>query len=139
CRTRRTNVLGGRNRCIAEVVERGELRFGRLDGELDLVDRKAGDVAAVIAAHFRQWQGPAAPSAGRARPQIARKIVIAVRRKYSGVDIGIAVVPETDAVSPDRVIVDVVIGERPEQRTNPSISAVAVLPPSASAAALMPA
>src|SRR5258705_9296894 len=58
-----------------------------------------------------------------------------VRCKHAGVDVIIAVAPERGAgsVAPDRIVIDVKIGERPEQRPDPSISAVAVSPPSGAA------
>src|SRR6185437_12485971 len=54
--------------------------------------------------------------------------------EHSGIEVEIAVAPEGRAIAPDRVIVDVVIGERPEQRPDPAISAVSVPPPSLRAA-----
>src|SRR5260370_21591668 len=78
-------------------------------------------------------------SAGRTRCRIARKIILAVRRKDPGIDIVVAIGPEADAVAPDRVVVDIVIGERPEQRPDPSISAIVVSPPPVRDAAAMPA
>ena len=64
---------------------------------------------------------------------------MAVRRKDRGIDVRITVVPEADAVTPDGVVVDIVNGEWPKQRSDPSISAVAVSPPSVRDAAAMPA
>ena len=80
------------------------------------------------------------PSAAPALRHIAGEIVIAVRREDPCIDVRVTVVPEA-VVAPDRIVIDVVIGERPEQRPDPSISAVAVLPPSvrAVAAACQPA
>src|SRR6266481_4510983 len=78
-------------------------------------------------------------SSGRTRSGIGGQTIMAVRRKDRGIDVGITVVPEADAVTPDGVIVDVVNGERPEQRPDPSISAVAVSPPPVLGAAAMPA
>jgi hypothetical protein len=78
-------------------------------------------------------------SAGRTRCRIPRKIILAVRCKDPGIDIAVAVVPEADAVAPDRVVVDIEIGERPEQRPDSSISAIAVSPPPVRDAAAMPA
>ena len=68
-------------------------------------------------------------SAAPALRHIASEIVITVRRKDPRIDVRVTVVPE-GVVAPNRIIIDVVIGERPEQRPDPSISAVAVLPPS---------
>src|SRR3954462_9891799 len=79
------------------------------------------------------------PSAAPALRHIAGEIVIAVRREDPCIDVRVTVVPEA-VVAPDRIVIDVVIGERPEQRPDPSISAAAVLPPSVRAvAASMPA
>src|SRR6202049_1014253 len=68
-------------------------------------------------------------SAVRARACIGAEIILAVRRKDRGIDVRITEVPEADAVTPDGVVVDIVNGEWPEQRPDPSISAVAVSPP----------
>src|SRR3989440_10212462 len=54
-------------------------------------------------------------------------------------DVRITVVPEADAVTPDGVVVDIVNGEWPEQRPDPTISAVAVSPPPVRGAAVLPA
>ena len=64
---------------------------------------------------------------------------MAVRRKHRRTDVRITVVPEAEAVPPDGVVVDIVDGEWPKQRPDPSISAVAVSPPSVRDAASMPA
>src|SRR6267154_5260117 len=68
-------------------------------------------------------------SAERARSRIGGEIIMAVRRKDRGIDVRITVVPEADAVTPHDVVVDIVNGEWPKQRSDPSISAVAVSPP----------
>src|SRR3979411_2875767 len=78
-------------------------------------------------------------SAVRARSPIGGEIIMAVRRKDRGIDVRITVVPEADAVTPDGVVVDIVNGERPKQRPDPSISAVAVSPPPVRDVAAMPA
>ncbi len=75
----------------------------------------------------------------RARSGIGGKVVMPVRRKDRGIDVGITVVPEADAVAPDGVVVDIVDGEWPKQRPDPSISAVAVAPPPVRGATAMPA
>src|SRR6476646_6046763 len=75
----------------------------------------------------------------RARSRIGSKIIMAVRRKDRGIDVRITVVPEADAVTPDGVVVDIVNGEWPKQRPDPSISAVAVSPPPVRDATAMPA
>src|ERR1700676_3661133 len=77
-------------------------------------------------------------SAVRTRSRIGGEILRAVGRKDRGIDIRITVVPEADAVTPDGVVVDIVNGEWPKQRPDPSISAVAVSPPPVRAAAAMP-
>jgi hypothetical protein len=64
---------------------------------------------------------------------------MAVWRKDRGIDVRIAVVPETYAITPYGVIVDIVNGEWPEQRPDPSIPAVAVSPPPDCGAVAMPA
>src|SRR3984893_9779668 len=79
------------------------------------------------------------PSAERARSRIGGEIIMAVRRKEHGMYVRIAVVPEADAITPDGVVVDIVNGEWPEHRPNPSISAVAVSPPPVRDVAAMPA
>src|SRR6266487_5817389 len=73
------------------------------------------------------------------RSRIGGEIIMAVRRKDRGIDVRITVVPEADAVTPDGVVVDIVNGEWPEQRPDPSISAVAVSPPAARDVAAVPA
>src|SRR5258706_9162245 len=78
-------------------------------------------------------------SAGRARSGIGGEIVMAERRKDRGIEVGITVVPEADAVTPDGVVVDIVNGEWPEQRPDPTISAIAVSPPPVRDVAAMPA
>src|SRR5260370_30844634 len=75
----------------------------------------------------------------RARTRIGGEIIMAVRRKDRGIDVRITVVPEAGAVAPDGVVVDIVNGEWPKQRPDPSISAVAVLPPPIRDVAAMPA
>src|SRR6202048_4920825 len=75
----------------------------------------------------------------RARSGIGGEILRAVGRKDRGIDVGITVVPEADAVTPDGVVVDIVDGEWPKQRPDPSISAVAVSPPPARDVAAVPA
>ena len=107
------------------------MRLGRLDRLRDQVDRQAGDFAAVLAAQQRQ---PVRPGAGRtARRQVARKTLIVIGAEQAGINVVIAVVPErgADARSPQRIVVDVEIGERPEQRSDPAVSAIAVPPPAA--------
>src|SRR6202048_3712415 len=64
---------------------------------------------------------------------------MAVRGEDRGIDVRIPGVPEADAVTPDGVVVDIVNGEWPEQRPDPSISAVAMSPPPVRGAATMPA
>src|ERR1700737_1311940 len=78
-------------------------------------------------------------SAVRARSRIGGEIILAVRRKDRGIDVRITVVPEADAVTPDGVVVDIVNGEWPKQRPDPSISAIAVSPPPVCDVAAMPA
>src|SRR5437762_5032450 len=78
-------------------------------------------------------------SSGRARSGIGGEGVGSVGRKDRGMDVGITVVPEADAVTPDGVVVDIVNGEWPEHRPDPAISAVAVSPPSVRVAAVLPA
>src|ERR1700676_2750215 len=75
----------------------------------------------------------------RARSGIGGEILRAVGRKDRGIDIRITVFQEADAVTPDGVVVDIVNGEWPKQRPDPSISAVAVSPPPVRDAAAMPA
>src|SRR5260370_31529118 len=78
-------------------------------------------------------------SAVRARSRIGGEIIMAVRRKDRGMDVRITVGPEAGAVAPDGVVVDIVNGEWPKQRPDPSISAVAVSPPPVRDVAAMPA
>ena len=60
-------ILRRFNRGVGEIVERGALFVGRLDGLLELIDRQAGDVAAVRAAHLRQLVGRRGRRAGCGR------------------------------------------------------------------------
>src|ERR1700688_3597217 len=87
------------------------------------------------------WSGGTLRGLGadRSGSGIGGQIIMAVRRKDRGIDVGIAVVPEADTVTPDGVIVDVVDGERPEHRPDPTISAVDVSPPPVRDVAAMPA
>src|ERR1700694_3673635 len=78
-------------------------------------------------------------SAGRVPSRIGGEIIMAIRRKDCGVNVRITVVPEADAITPDGVVVDIVNGEWPKQRPDPSISAVVVSPPPVRGAAAMPA
>src|SRR5882724_351727 len=57
------------------------------------------------------------------------EIGLAVRRKNAGIDVRIAVVPETGVIPQDGVVVDIENGEWPEQRPDPAISTVAMAPP----------
>src|SRR6185437_6018228 len=137
---------------VGEVIQRRTLRVVGLNRLLDLIDRQAGDLATVLAAHLRQLVGSCSRSRGarcrrRAAPtwrptwrQIAGESVISVRSENAGIDVVVPVVPERRvvAIAPHRVAVPIVIGERPEQRANPAIAAVAVSPPSISAAAMLP-
>ena len=61
------DVLCRLDRGVGEIVERGALFVGRLDGLLELIDWQAGDVAAVRAAHLRQLIGRRGRRAGAAR------------------------------------------------------------------------
>src|SRR5271165_833172 len=79
------------------------------------------------------------PSQRRRRPQIGCKVLLAVRREDSGIDVGIAIGPEAGAFTEDDVDGDIFMGERPEQRSDPSISTVAMSPPAIGGAAAMPA
>jgi hypothetical protein len=71
------------------------------------------------------------------RCDVTGKIAITVKREDPRVDIRVTVVPKA-RVTPDGVIINVIICERPEHRTNPSISAAAVLPPSVPTVPAMP-
>src|SRR5258705_5768477 len=66
---------------------------------------------------------------------MASEAIMAVRCNHAGVDVIIAVVPERGpgTVAPERIVIDVIKGERPEHRPDPSIAAVAVSPPSGAA------
>src|SRR4029077_7848759 len=100
------------------------------------INRQAGNVAAVVTAHLRQPVGRCVRCARYrdARRQIAGKIIVGVGRKHASVDVVVAVAPERSpkTAAPDRIVINVKISEWPEQRSTPAISAVAVLPPSAS-------
>src|SRR5882724_12902959 len=111
-------------------------RCGRLDRLLNQIDRQACNLATVLAAQLRQ---PVGRVIGAARQQIACEGIVIVRSKHAGVDVIIAVPPEwgTGGTAPDRIVIDVEIREWPEQGPYPSISAVAVSPPSG--AAVLPA
>src|SRR5512139_3254695 len=53
-------------------------------------------------------------------------------------DVGVAVRPERTALIPDDGVGEVVVGERPEQGTDPAKAAIGMLPPAPLAAAAMP-
>src|SRR5216684_3923113 len=119
------------------------MRLGRLNSLQYQINRQAGNIATIVTAHLRQ---PVGRSIGRARcrdarRQIASKIIVGVGRKHAGVDVVVAVAPERGpkTAAPDRIVIDVKISERPEQRSDPSISAIGVLPPSASSPTVIPA
>src|SRR5229473_935857 len=109
----------------------------------NLVGQAALMVWAVVTAHLRQPVGRCIGCARcrDARRQIASKIIVGVGRKHAGVDVVVAVAPERGpkTAAPDRIVIDVKISERPEQRSDPSISAIAMLPPSASRLTVIPA
>ena len=128
---------------------------GWLDSLLEPIDRKPSDIATVLAAHLRQLIDRCALRAGSARgsPKVARistcvlrrviagKVVVSIGREQAGVNVTIAVAPERGviAVAPHSVVVHIVVGERPEQRADPSVSAVTMSPPAVSAVtSLMP-
>ena len=50
----RADSLSGLYRRVGKFIERGALGVVRLDGLLNLIDREAGNIAAVIAAHLRK-------------------------------------------------------------------------------------
>src|SRR6202008_2134534 len=85
---------------------------------------------AVISAHLRKGRGALRPASAGTRSQIAGEPVVGVGSEHAGIDIDVAITPEARAVAPDGVVVDVIIGERPEQRPDPAISAIPVPPPS---------
>src|SRR6185437_399317 len=128
-RTRSPNHLGGRGQCGGKIVQGGALRLIQLYRLLNLLDGEAGDFAAVIAAELLERRDSAMSSAGRARSCIGGEIIMAVRCKDSGIDVGITIVPEAGAITPNGVVVDIVNGEWPKQRSNPPKSTVAVSPP----------
>ena len=101
---------------------------------LNLFDGEAGNFAAVIAAELLERRDSAMSSAEWARSRVGGEIIMAVRRKNRGIDIRITVGPEADAVTPDGVVVDIVDGEWPKQRPDPSVCAVAVSPPAPASA-----
>jgi hypothetical protein len=113
------------------------LSFGGLNGLLNLVDRKTGDIAAVVAAYLGKQRKFAATSAARRRCRVTGEIAITVGREDSRVDIRITVVPKS-RIALDGVVIDVIIGERPEHRPNISIPAAAMLPPPVRTVPAMP-
>src|SRR4029079_14124599 len=78
------------------------------------------------------------PPSVRTGSRIDGEFLAAVWRKDRGVDVGIRVVPEADAITPECVVIDIVNGERPIKRPDPAISAVAVPPPPGRGATAMP-
>src|SRR5258705_275562 len=79
------------------------IRLFRLSNQ---IDRETGNFASVIAAELRQPRDPARFSAVRARSCIGGELLRAVRREDRGIDVGITVVPEADAITPDGVVVE---------------------------------
>ena len=142
-RTGHLDDLRGLDRRIAEIVERLALLVIGVERLLDPVDRKPCDVLAVIAAHLRQFTRLVRRRIGSRRRRVARRqitgqVVIAVRCEHAGIDIAVAVIPQRGIVAPHRVVREIVKGERPEQRTNPTIAAVAMTPPAAVTAMTAP-
>jgi len=117
----------------------GALGLVRLYRLRNLFDGKANKFAAVIAAELKQRRDSAKPSAVRARSRIGGEFLTAIWREDRGIDVRIRVAPEAGAITPDGVVVDIVNGERPKQRPDPSISAVAMSPPPVRGATAMPA
>ena len=120
--------------CLRQTLKTA-VRHGWLDHLPDLIDRQACDLAAVIGAHLRE-RGSGAARLLSGRRQIASEPAITIGPEQTGVDIDIAIAPEAGAVAPERVVIDVVIGEWPEQRPDPAKSAVGVPPPPSMRAAV---
>ena len=122
-------------------LERGTLGIVQLQRFLDLVDRQAGDLAAVVAAHWREADTIVGIcgskrilrtlAAARQVAAIGIQVVIVIGREDTGIDVRIAVVPKggTVTITPYRVVVDVVEGEWPEYGADPSEPAMAMPPP----------
>src|SRR3954451_4156198 len=117
------------DRGIAEFVEACVLRVRRLHRGCDLINRQADNVAAIASAELIKRNAARPPL--RMLRQIGRKPIVPVWTEDAGIDVRIAVAPEAGTVAPDRVIVQIVIRERPEQRTDPAIAATRTLPASA--------
>ncbi len=67
------DVVRRLDRGVGEIVERSALRVVRLDRLLQLVDRQAGDVAAILAAHLRQLVGAGRSVLARGRSQSSQR------------------------------------------------------------------
>src|ERR1700737_2039676 len=147
CRTRGFDVLRRLHGGIGEIIQRRTLGVIRLNNPLDLIYRQTGDVAVVITAHLRQlvwYRSPGAgdlsnidPRTAGAWCQIAYEVIIAVGGEKAGKDVIVAVAPEQGivAIAPYRVVINVVIGERPKYRADPAVSAAGMSPPPVSPAA----
>jgi hypothetical protein len=123
----------------AVILQRSALRLVVwLHCLLKLADQPFGNLAAVVATELCDERDPAVASSGRTRTGIGGKFGTVIRREDRGMDIGIAVAPEPDAIAPHRVVVDIVNGEWPEHRPDPAISAVGMLPPSIRSATIIP-
>ena len=126
CRTGGFNVLRRFHVGVGEIIQSCTLGVIDLKRLLDLIYREACDVAAVITAQLRQLVGHRSPAAGRlpnvnprtaaAWWEIGYEVIIAVEIEQTRVNVIVAVIPEERivAVTPQRVVINVVIGERPE-------------------------
>ena len=111
---------------------------------LDLIDRQASNVAAVVAAHLRQFvrrricgRCSAARIAAACRMADSRRDHHSHRGRTGRHRCHCSRSPRTSVApnsrTPHRIVVHVVIGERPEQRADPAIATIAMPPPSAAA------
>src|SRR5215470_11619632 len=125
--------------CVGEFAQRFALHVVRLDRLLKLVDRTTSYFARRLTTKLLQRQVPALPPAGRVIKSVSCKILLTVRREDSRIDVPVAVAPEAGSVTENRVVVDIVKSERPEQRPDPAVAAINVPPPAARGAPVTPA
>src|SRR5262249_54053282 len=127
--TGRPDHLAGHYQRLGKIVKGGALHLvARLYRLLNLTDEAANSGCA-IAAELLQRHYSVMPASGWTGSGKGGEIGLAVGGKNSGIDVRIAVVPETGAITQHGVVVNIENGEWPEQRPDPAISAVAVAPP----------
>jgi hypothetical protein len=122
---------------IGKFIEPGALLGSWGDALLDAINRPTGDLSGGVAAHLAELARkvglavlcPLIYRRGRralrllAR-QIAGEIAAAKRPEESGINVTVAVIPEraTEAIAPEDIVEDIVIGMGPEHRAIPPVS-----------------